>query len=42
MHPKQPTGKGKQHYLEILKTKLYGLGREIDGVDEKSLLLQSF
>lgn len=42
MHPKQPTAKGKQHYLEILKTKLYALGREIDGVDEKSLLLQSF
>lgn len=37
MHPKQPTAKGKQHYLEILKTKLYALGREIDGVDEITL-----
>lgn len=37
MHPKQPTTKGKQHYLEILKTKLYALRRKIDGVDEITL-----
>ena len=37
MHPKQPTTKGKQHYLEILKTKLYALGRQIDSVEEITL-----
>ena len=44
MHPKQPTTKGKQHYLEILKTKLYALGREIDSVNEITLtsLFDSF
>lgn len=38
MHPKKSTAKGKQHYLEILKSKLYAFSRTIDGVDEITLL----